>query len=59
MQTIPSTFHTYVHPEMRGRPITDPVANITAGVRYMIDRYGMDTVAAGGRNDGYGGYLGY
>jgi len=59
MQTIPSTFHAYVHPEMRGRPITDPVANITAGVRYMIDRYGMDTVAAGGRNNGYGGYLGY
>jgi len=25
----------------------------------MIDRYGMDTVAAGGRSDGYGSYLGY
>ena len=59
MQTIPSTFHTYVHPEMRGRPITDPVANITAGVRYMIDRYGAQTVARGGRSDGAGGYLGY
>jgi SLT domain-containing protein len=40
MQTIPSTFRTYVHPELADRPITDPVANITAGVRYMIDRYG-------------------
>ena len=59
MQTIPSTFHAYVHPEMRGRPITDPVANITAGVRYMIDRYGAETVARGGRSDGTGGYLGY
>ena len=59
MQTIPSTFRSYVHPHVADRPITDPVANITAGVRYMIDRYGMDTVAAGGRNNGYGGYLGY
>jgi hypothetical protein len=59
MQTIPSTFHAYVHPEMRGRSITDPVANITAGVRYMIDRYGAETVARGGRSDGAGGYLGY
>ena len=59
MQTIPSTFRSYVHPQVADRPITDPVANITAGVRYMIDRYGMDTVAAGGRSDGYGGYLGY
>jgi hypothetical protein len=59
MQTIPSTFRTYVHPELRDRPITDPVANITAGVRYMIDRYGAETLARGGRSDGYGGYLGY
>jgi SLT domain-containing protein len=44
---------------MRGRSITDPVANITAGVRYMIDRYGAETVARGGRSDGAGGYLGY
>jgi hypothetical protein len=59
MQTIPSTFRAYVHPEMRGRSITDPVANITAGVRYMIDRYGAETLARGGRTDGAGGYLGY
>jgi hypothetical protein len=48
-----------VHPELADRPITDPVANITAGVRYMIDRYGMETVAAGGRSDGLGSYVGY
>jgi soluble lytic murein transglycosylase-like protein len=59
MQTIPSTFRTYVHPDLAGRPINDPVANITAGVRYMIDRYGMDTVQAGGRSTGNGNYLGY
>jgi soluble lytic murein transglycosylase-like protein len=59
MQTIPSTFRAYVHPDLAGRPITDPVANITAGVRYMSDRYGMRTVAAGGRSNGAGGYLGY
>jgi SLT domain-containing protein len=59
MQTIPSTFRAYVHPQLAGRPITDPVANITAGVRYMVDRYGMKTVVAGGRSNGAGGYLGY
>jgi hypothetical protein len=59
MQTIPSTFRAYVHPQLAARPITDPVANITAGVRYMVDRYGMNTVVAGGRSNGAGGYLGY
>jgi soluble lytic murein transglycosylase-like protein len=59
MQTIPSTFRTYVHPDLANRSITDPVANITAGVRYMIDRYGMDTVRAGGRSTAGGSYLGY
>ncbi len=59
MQTIPSTFRAYVHPELAGRPITDPVANITAGVRYMVDRYGMETLRAGGRSSAGGSYLGY
>jgi Transglycosylase SLT domain len=59
MQTIPSTFRAYVHPDLAGRSINDPVANITAGVRYMIDRYGVDTVRAGGRSGAAGGYLGY
>jgi hypothetical protein len=59
MQTIPSTFRSYVHPDLAGRSITDPVANITAGVRYMIDRYGVDTVRAGGRSNASGSYLGY
>ena len=59
MQTIPSTFRTYVHPDLAGRPISDPVANITAGVRYMVDRYGVDTLQAGGRSSGNGNYLGY
>ena len=45
MQTIPSTYRHYVHPEVADRPITDPVANITAGVRYMIDNYGAGTLA--------------
>ena len=59
MQTIPSTFRAYVHPEMAGRSINDPVANITAGVRYMIDRYGVETLRAGGRSSASGNYLGY
>ncbi|HEY4417961.1 MAG TPA: transglycosylase SLT domain-containing protein [Pseudonocardia sp.] len=59
MQTIPSTFRAYVHPSLRGRSITDPVANITAGVRYMIAQYGVSTLKAGGRSNSSGGYVGY
>jgi soluble lytic murein transglycosylase-like protein len=59
MQTIPSTYKAYVHPEMKSRPITDPVANITAGIRYMIDNYGMKTLQAGGRSSSSGNYVGY
>ncbi|ANY05881.1 transglycosylase SLT domain-containing protein [Pseudonocardia sp. HH130630-07] len=59
MQVIPSTFDAYVHPDFADREITDPVANITAGVRYMIDRYGLETLDAGGRTGSHGGYIGY
>jgi hypothetical protein len=59
MQTIPSTYRAYVHAELRDRPITDPVANITAGVRYMIAKYGIDTLEAGGRRSSAGHYVGY
>ncbi|OLT08979.1 hypothetical protein BJF78_06415 [Pseudonocardia sp. CNS-139] len=59
MQTIPSTYRAYVHPDVADRPITDPVANITAGVRYMIANYGMDTLEAGGRTNSSGDYVGY
>jgi hypothetical protein len=59
MQTIPSTFRHYVHPSLADRPIIDPVANITAGVNYMIDRYGIETLEAGGRSTSSGDYLGY
>ena len=59
MQTIPSTFRHYVAPEVAGRPITDPVANITAGINYMVENYGINTVAAGGRSNALGNYIGY
>jgi soluble lytic murein transglycosylase-like protein len=59
MQTIPTTYKHYVHPDLKDRPITDPVANITAGIRYMIDNYGMDTLEAGGRRNSAGNYVGY
>ncbi len=59
MQTIPTTFRHYVAPELANRPITDPVANITAGVNYMIKNYGISTVAAGGRSNSAGSYIGY
>lgn len=59
MQTIPSTFRKFVHPSLAGRSITDPVANITAGVRYMVATYGIDTLASGGRSNHLGQYIGY
>ena len=59
MQTIPTTYRHYVAPELANRPITDPVANITAGVNYMADNYGVNTVAAGGRSNAAGNYIGY
>ena len=59
MQTIPSTFRHYVAPAVANRPITDPVANITAGINYMVENYGINTVAAGGRSNSFGNYIGY
>ncbi|MBO0847927.1 MAG: transglycosylase SLT domain-containing protein [Pseudonocardia sp.] len=59
MQVIPSTFRHYVLPELADRGITDPVANITAGVRYMMTNYGIATIRAGGRTSSAGKYLGY
>jgi SLT domain-containing protein len=59
MQTIPTTFRHYVAPELADRPITDPVANITAGVNYMVNNYGLNTVAVGGRSNAVGSYIGY
>jgi hypothetical protein len=59
MQTVPGTFRAYVLPELAHLPITNPVANITAGVRYMVANYGLSTLLRGGRVDGAGNYLGY
>jgi hypothetical protein len=59
MQTIPSTFRKFVHPSLAHLAITHPVANITAGVRYMIATYGMETLEQGGRRSASGAYLGY
>jgi soluble lytic murein transglycosylase-like protein len=59
MQTIPSTFRACVLPSLADHPITDPVANITAGIRSMIAHHGLGTVMNGGRRDANGNYLGY
>jgi hypothetical protein len=59
MQTIPSTFRACVLPSLADRPITDPVANITAGVRSMITHHGISALLGGGRRDTSGNYLGY
>ena len=59
MQTIPATFKACVLPSLRNRPITDPVANITAGLRSMIAHHGVAPVLSGGRRDADGNYRGY
>lgn len=59
MQTIPSTFRACVLPSLANRSITDPVANITAGIRSMIAHHGIGAVMAGGRRDANGNYIGY
>lgn len=59
MQTIPSVYERCVLPSLADRPITDPVANITAGVRAMIANHGLETLVAGGRKSASGNYLGY
>lgn len=59
MQTIPATYRACVLPSLADRPITDPVANITAGVRAMIANHGVATLAEGGRRNSSGRYIGY
>ncbi len=59
MQVIAPTFETSVLPSLADRSITDPVANITAGVRAMIANHGVDAVYNGGRRDSAGNYIGY
>ncbi|MGH3930187.1 MAG: hypothetical protein ACRDTF_09445, partial [Pseudonocardiaceae bacterium] len=46
-------------PSHRDHAITDPVANITAGVRSMINHHGINALLNGGRRDSNGNYLGY
>lgn len=59
MQTIPSTFAAYVWPALKNAGIMNPVANITAGVRYAIANYGIGMLAAGGNHGANGGYKPY
>jgi hypothetical protein len=58
MQTIPSTFYAYAGP-YASRGITDPFANIYAGVNYALHNYGAGMLAAGGRHARGGAYVGY
>lgn len=52
MQTIPSTFNRYSGP-FRSRGITDPLANVYAGVNYAMHRYGRNWVHVMTRSGGY------
>jgi SLT domain-containing protein len=58
MQTIPATFAAYAGP-YASRGITDPLANIYAGIAYANANYGPSFFAGGGRKDPSGGYIGY
>lgn len=57
MQTIPGTFNAYAGP-YRSRGITDPLANIFAGLSYALANYGAGMIANGGRHAA-GKYIGY
>jgi hypothetical protein len=63
MQTIPSTFNAYKLPGLGG--ITNPIANIVAGIRYILSRYGsifhVQQANANARPKGYaaGGLVGH
>lgn len=58
MQTIPTTFAAYALPGLGG--ITDPLANLVAGIRYAISRYGSLDNVPGVRGVSNGsGYVGY
>jgi hypothetical protein len=59
MQVIPPVFENCVLPSLADQPITDPVANITAGVRAMIANHGVWVLYQGGRRDSEGNYIGY
>ncbi|WP_329214789.1 phage tail tape measure protein [Streptomyces sp. NBC_01485] len=52
MQTIPGTFNAYAGP-FKGRGITDPLANIYAGVNYAMHRYGAGWLSVMTRPGGY------
>jgi hypothetical protein len=59
MQTIPGTFNAYAGP-YRSRGITDPLANIYAGINYALHTYGsLAAIDPRNRPRGYdaGGYL--
>jgi len=59
MQTIPSTFDSYRSPNLANN-ILDPAANIYAGIRYAVSRYGsLDNVPGVVRVKEGLGYVGY
>lgn len=55
LQTIPSTFAAYRNPSLANN-ITDPLANIYAGLNYMIQRYGSIANVINPRMGGWYGY---
>jgi SLT domain-containing protein len=59
MQTIASTFEAWRLPTLPDS-ITDPLANMVAGIRYAVGRYGsLDQVPGVASVHGGGGYVGY
>lgn len=40
LQCLQATYDAMVHPDLAGRPITDPLANITGGLGWVVNRWG-------------------
>lgn len=55
LQTIPNTFNAYRNPTLSAN-IYDPLANIYAGLNYMIQRYGSVAAVVNPRLGGWYGY---
>ncbi len=58
LQVIPDTFATYRNPSLSNN-IYDPLANVYAGLNYMIKRYGSISAVVNPRRASKSGWYGY
>jgi len=58
MQTIPATFERWRSQSLPDN-IVDPLANVYSGINYFAHTYPLSQLAAGGRHNAAGSYVGY